>query len=427
MDSDSIAIVFAFAGLLILSAYFSSTETAFSSLNRFRMKSMADEGDVKAAKALKLAEDYDRILSTILIGNNIVNIMMASLATVFFVNIMGGKGVTAATVVTTLLVLLFGEITPKSMAKEAPERVAMAFGSVLSIFTIVFHPINLVFRQWKRLIERIFKLSGGEGISQRELLTFVDAAQQEGGIDEHEGELIRNVIQFNDLEVEDVLTPRVKIVAVDLESDTKEDVELFFRESGFSRLPVYRKSIDYIEGLINAKDFYMNVYKTEKSLEEIVKPMSYVPPAMKVVKLLKRLQASKTHMVAVADEYGGVTGIVTLEDVLEELVGDIWDEHDTIVEDFILDGKDTYRVLAHADLDDMLDIFNLDYDFDMSTVGGWAMEELGKIPEEGDKFIFDCLDVTVIRADDRKALELRIKKIAPAYDGQEKTQEMQQK
>lgn len=415
MDSDSIILILIFVGLLAMSAYFSSTETAFSSLNRIRMKSMADEGNIKAAKTLKLAGDYDRILSTILIGNNIVNIMMASLATVFFVDLIGGKGVTVATIVTTALVLLFGEITPKSMAKEAPERVAMAFAPALRFFTIILHPLNLLFKQWKKMIKRIFKLSNEEGISEQELLTFVDAAQQEGGIDEHEGELIRNVIEFNDLEVEDVLTPRVKIVAVDLDSDTKEDVARMFRESGYSRLPVYRKSIDYIEGLINAKDFYMNIYQTDKDLEEIVKPVLYVPPVMKVVKLLKRLQESKTHMVAVADEYGGVTGIVTLEDILEELVGDIWDEHDTVVEGFVLDGHNTYRVLADADLDDMFELFGLDFDLDIATVGGWAIEELDKIPEVGDHFTFDSLDVTVTKADDRKALELRVKSI-PSED-----------
>lgn len=411
MENSSIAIIVAFVGLLTMSAYFSSTETAFSSLNKIRMKSMADEGNKKAAKTLALVGDYDKILSTLLIGNNIVNILMASLATVFFVDWFGSKGVTISTIVTTVLVLLFGEITPKSLAKEVPERFAMVSAPILSFFTVVLSPVNFVFKLWKKLIAKFFKVNDTEGISEQELLTFVDAAQQEGGIDEQEGELIRNVIEFNDLEVEDVLTPRVKLVAVDLEGDTKEDIARMFRESGYSRLPVYRKSIDYIEGVINVKDFYIQVFHAEKDLDVIVHPVVYVPPTMKIVKLLKKLQESKTHLVVVADEYGGVTGIVTLEDVLEELVGDIWDEHDTVVEGFVLDGQDTYRVLADADLDDMFDLFELNPDLDIATVGGWTMDELGKIPEVGDHFMFDCLDVTVTKADDRKALELRIKKI----------------
>ena len=416
MDSDSITIIAVFFILLILSAYFSSTETAFSSLSRVRLKNMAEDGNKKAHLTLRLEEDYDRILSTILIGNNLVNILLSSLATLVFVGMFGNAGVTISTIVVTVVVLIFGEVTPKSLAKERPEKFAIFASPFLRVLMVILNPINCLFVLWKKLLAKIFRMEDTEGISEQELLTIVDVAQQDGGIDEQEGELIRNVIEFNDTEVEDILTPRVQLVAIDLDTAGQEEIAEAFRDSGFSRLPVYRKNIDNILGVINVKDFYTQIYgagadKNAVSVESIVNPVACVPPTMKISKLLGKLQSSKSHLVTVSDEYGGIIGIVTLEDVLEELVGEIWDEHDRVVEGFVPAGSDTYKVLGMADLDDMFDLFGLDYDIDIATVGGWAMDELEKIPETGDHFVFGPLDITVTKADERKAEELLIRKL----------------
>ena len=397
--------IIALVVLIILSGYFSATETA---INRIRIKNMASDGNRRAQLVQRLSENFDSILSTILIGNNIVNIAATSLATVLFIAIFNNdvaKGTTAATVVITVVVLVFGEITPKSLAKDSPESFAMFSAPLLRIFIILFYPLNLLFTGWKKLISLVVKPKDDKGEIEDELLTMVEEAETEGDMEAEEVELIRNAIEFNDIEVGDILQPRVGVVAIDTE-DSWDEVDNTFRESGYSRLPVYRDTIDNIIGVVNQKDFYMA--KT-RSLRSITKPIEYVVPTMKISELMVKLQHSKSHMAAVVDEYGGTAGIITLEDVIEELVGEIWDEHDEIVESFVKLSDNEYRIDCSANLSDMFEFLDIEYDLDIATVSGWVIEELKDLPKPGDTFEYENLSVRVTKTDTRHVLEIVIK------------------
>ena len=408
MDSGSISIILSLAGLLMMSAYFSATETAYSSLRKVRLKNLAADGNRRAELALQIASDFDRLLSTILIGNNIVNITAASLSTVLFVKYFGNAGVTISTVVMTLLVLIFGEISPKSLAKETPEKFAMLVAPITRFFMVILAPFNLFFANWKILLAKIFKVDGDRGITEEELLTIVDEAQQDGGINEQEGELIRSVIEFDDLEAIDIFTPRVDVVAVE-ENTPQEEIAEIFRETNFSRLPVYQNSIDNVIGVIHQKDFYNHVIYAGEPLESIIKPAVFITKSMKISRALELLQQSKSHIAIITDEYGGTAGIVTMEDILEELVGDIWDEHDEVIEEFeqLSDGE--YKVKTSASLQELFDILEIDEDVGMLKVGSWVIEQLGKIPNEGESFIYKNLTVTVAHTDSQRVLEVIVK------------------
>ena len=397
--------------LVTLSAYFSASETAFSTMNRIRIKNLAPTNK-RAALTLELYENYDRLLSTILIGNNIVNIASSSIATIVFTQYFKNNGVTISTIVMTIVVLIFGEISPKSIAKENAESFAMFSAPILKFFTIILAPFNYAFMGLKMLLSKIFKSSGDKGITEEELITIIDEAENEGGIDKHEGNLIRSAIEFNDLDVIDIITPRVDVVAVRADMAPDEILEVF-EENGFSRLPVYEDDIDNVIGVINEKDFHKN-YKNMKDIKSIIKPILYTTPTTKISALLRQLQIQKTHIAIVIDEYGGTQGIVTLEDILEELVGDIWDEHDEVVEEFKKVGENTYRILCTANLDDMFKIFELNKsgkEYISNTVSGWVIEELGKIPSVGDSFVFENVEVTVMRIDSKRVMEIEVKVI----------------
>lgn len=409
MDDGSMTLIIALVFLVACSAFFSASETAFSSLNQIRLKSRAEDGDASAARVLAMAEKYDKLLSTILIGNNIVNISSASLATVIFIKYFGNAGITLSTVVMTVLVLIFGEISPKSLAKESPERFAMFSAPVMRLLLWVLAPVNWIFMQWKKLLSMVFKAQEDKGITEEELLTIVDEAQNDGGIGEQEGELLRSAIEFHELDVSDILTPRVDVVAVS-DKDTPEEVAELFRSTGFSRLPYYEDTIDNILGVINQKDFYGR--KDWKApVKEVVSSVLFITDSMKISRLLHLLQQNKAHMAVVTDEYGGTAGIVTLEDVIEELVGDIWDEHDAVEEeDFKKIAERRYRVEGSADLEEMLELFGMEEDpeLDVSTVNGWVLGVLGRIPKEGEVFQYDKLTAKVTKADERRVIEVEV-------------------
>ncbi len=407
MDSGSITQIIVLAVLILFSGYFSATETAFSALNRIRIKNMASDGNKKASLVLNMAEKFDSILSTILIGNNIVNIVATSIATILFIDLLKDQalGTTVSTIVVTVVVLIFGEITPKSLAKERPESFAMFAAPLLRVFMFILYPLNLIFTGWKMLVSLVIKPSEDKGEIEEELLTMVEEAETEGDMEEEEVELIRNAIEFKDIEVGDILQPRVNVVAIDTEDDWN-DVDKLFRESGYSRLPVYRDTIDDIFGVVNQKDFYM---AKNKNLRAITKPIEYVVPTMKISELMVKLQKSKSHMAAVVDEYGGTAGIITLEDVIEELVGEIWDEHDEIVESFVKISDNEYRVDCSAALSDMFEFLDIGNDLDIATVSGWVVEELKQLPRPGDTFEYENLSVTVTKTDTRHVLEIVVK------------------
>lgn len=404
MDGDSIPSIILLAALLLMSAFFSATETAFSSINRIRLKNAAADGNRKAKLVLELSDNYDKILSTILIGNNVVNIASASLATVIFVKHFGDAGVTLSTLVMTVLVLIFGEISPKSLAKESPDGFAMFSAPFLHVLTILLTPLNYLFMLWKKLLSKIFKVKHDNTITEEELMTIVEEATQEGGINQQESELIRSAIEFDDLEAADILTPRINIVAID-EEKSPEEIRRIFLESGHSRLPVYKKNVDHIVGVVNIKDFFAS---EGQPLSEIIKPAVYIVQSIKISRLLKLLQNTKSHLAVVTDEYGGTMGIVTLEDIMEELVGEIWDEHDEVIQEIEPVGENEYLISCGANPEKIFRRFDMDVDCDASTVNGWIIDTLGRIPQVGEAFTYDRLLVTITKADARHVLEIRV-------------------
>lgn len=404
MNSQSIWLIITLGILLAASAYFSATETAFSSINKIRMKNMAGDGNKRAKLVLDLEEEYDKILSTILIGNNIVNIASASLATVIFTEYFGNAGVTISTIVMTVLVLIFGEISPKSLAKEAPESFAMVSAPILKVFTMVLMPLNAVFMAWKKLLSKLFRVSDKRGVTEEELITMVEEAESDGEINREESQLIRSAIEFNDLSVTDILTPRIDIVAVD-EQDPPEVIAKLFEESGYSRLPVYRDSIDNIIGVLHLKDFFN---RRNKSLVQLLKPVIFTMHSVPISKMLKLLQEGKCHFAVVTDEYGGTMGIVTLEDIIEELVGEIWDEHDEVVTEVRQLEEGLYQVSGSANLDKTLKLWGLETESELSTISGWIVEQLGRIPEIGEELCCDGLEISVTKADGKRIIEAQI-------------------
>ena len=351
MISEILPSIFAMVFCILMSAYFSATETAFSSLNKIRIKVLAESGNRRAQLTYRLSEDYDRLISTILIGNNIVNIAVASIGTLLFVKLYGDIGATLSTVIVTVVVLIFGEITPKSVAKDFPEKFAMFSAPLIYLLIRVLKPINFLFSQWKKLVSRLLKTEEDAKMSQEELMLLLEEAQRDGSIDQDEGALLKNAVEFRDLKAEDILTPRVDLKAVSIEA-TKEEIAAVFAESHFSRLLVFDGDIDRIVGVVHQKDFYTGRGITEKALCEIISPPIFVRPMEKVNDLLKHLQAHKSHIAVVIDEYGGTMGVVTMEDILEELVGEIWDEHDVLEEAFVRLEDGTYLVEGDANFDD---------------------------------------------------------------------------
>ena len=409
LDSASIAMIVGLVFCVIMSGYFSATETAFTSLNRVRLKSWADGGDQRAARTLALAEDYDKLLSTLLIGNNIVNNVATTIGAVLFIHLIDEvTGPTVSAIVLTVVILIFGEVSPKSLAKESPERFAMFATPLLGVLRTVLTPLNFLFTQWKRLLSKVFRKSADGGITEEELVTLVDQAESEGGLDQHESDLIRNAIEFNDLEVSEILTPRVDLVAVS-DTATMEQAASLFVESGYSRLPIYHDSIDNIVGVIHEKDFNAARYRGETSLADLKAPVLYTTGNTKISELLRILQKNKAHMAVVVDEYGGTEGIATMEDIVEELVGEIWDEHDEVIEIFRKQPDGSYLIACSADLDDMYDLFQVKGTCDAATVSGWVMEEVGKVPEVGDHFQSEGLDVTVTKVEHRRVLEIQVR------------------
>lgn len=395
--------------LVLLSAFFSSAETAFSSLNKVKLKAMGQTRRIQ--RTIELAEDFDIVLSTILIGNNIVNIASTSIATLFFTGILGDNsdlGATVSTIVMTIVVLIFGEITPKTIAKEKAEKYAVLITPIVSLFIIVFYPLNIFFRGWKMLLNKAFGLGKVDAVTEEELKTYVDEAQTGGEISANESELIRSSIEFDDLYASDILTPRIDVEAVDKYAKLS-DIEKVFKASGYSRLPVYIGDIDNVVGIIHHRDFEDIRSRGLKSLRTIIKPAPTVSPDTKISKLLKIFQKNKTHLAVVIDEFGGTVGIVTLEDIIEELVGEIWDEHDEVEVDIEKIDDSTYIVDAMASLDDVFDYLGTDVpDTNVTTLNGWVMESTDKIPEVNDCFDYGRLHLEVIKTDGRRAEKIKI-------------------
>ena len=406
--------------LVGFSAFFSASETAFSSLNQIRLKSRAEDGDSSAARVLAMAEQYDKLLSTILIGNNIVNIAAASIGTILFTQMLGAeRGATVSTIVLTIIVLIFGEVTPKSLAKEMPEKVATAVSPFLVLLMALMTPLTWLFTQWKKLLGHFVHSGEADTITEGELMTMVSEAENDGELTDRESELIRSAIEFDDVEVEEILTPRVDVVAVE-DDIPLEELAQTFAESGYSRLPVYHGTIDNIIGVVHEKDFYIARLKKATKIDDLVVPTLYTTGSTQISQLLRTLREQHHHLAVVVDEYGGTEGIITLEDILEELVGEIWDEHDEVTEDFRKQSDGSWLVSGSASVDDLYEELDLpeEEDIDSNTVNGLVQEKTCHLPKVGDRFALGEYDGVVTRTAKRRVTEVRLTPAAPAEDAE---------
>lgn len=424
MSPQCIGYIIGIIVLTALSAFFSASETAYNSLNRIKLKNKANEGSKSAKKALLLVDNYDKLITTILIGNNIVNIASATIATLLFTEIIKTKpdlAATVSTIVITVITLIFGEITPKTIAKEFSEGFALKVATILQVLCLIFTPFTWLFSKWQKLMIKIMKPSENAGMSEAELITMVDEATTEGGIDKEEGELIRSAIEFNELTVKDIFTPRVDVIAVEVNAK-KDELRDLFLQNGFSRLPVYEEDIDNVIGVLHEKDFYKNYFKKEFDIKKYMTQTIWVTLNSNLSNVLKMLQKAKAHMAVVLDEFGGTAGIVTLEDILEELVGEIWDEHDEIIEDITQISDNEYNIDGGCNIEDMFDNFNQKYDSDeleVTTVSGWIVDHFGYIPSVGEQFDFNNLTIKVVEADQKKVEKIYVKVLENKGDEEE--------
>ena len=417
MDGDSIGKIILLAVLLVFSAFFSASETSFSTFNRIKMKSLAQGGNKRAKLVMKYEEKYDKFLNSVLIGNNIVNIALSSIATIFFVDLFKGYaedaqslGATVSTVVATVAVLIFGEITPKVIAKAHADKIAMAFVMVIHFIIIILTPLSLIFTGWTKLIMKLFKQSE-DVVTEEELITIVDEAEEDGTIESDEGDLIRSAIEFNDVSAGDILTPRVDIVAISKDS-TMEEIAESFTKGAYSRLPMYGEDLDDIVGILHEKDFFVAYHGKKDSVSEYIHKPEYVSEHIKIADLLQVLKTKKTHMAIVVDEFGGTMGIVTMEDIIEQLIGDVFDEHDEIENDNYQELPDgSFIVKCSADLDDFFDKFDIivDDEEDMpQTVNGFIQKELESIPHVGDGFDYKNLKIEISNIGPKRVEEIHV-------------------
>ena len=401
--------------LVLLSGFFSGTETAFSCANKIKLKSYITLGKKNAKAVYKFADEkYDKLVTAILVGNNIVNLTASAIGTILFAMLLANTSVenlseTVSTAALTVLILLFGEITPKYLSSVYPEKMCFFFYPLMQLFYWILWPICKIFDGYKWLISKIFRLKKDETITDEELMSLVDEAEESGTLKEDESELVRSALEFDDLKVEDILVPRVNVYAVE-EDTPMDEIRKIFEETGYSRLPVYKDTIDNVIGLIHERDFFMGYVRGEKTIAHIVQDIVFTTEYTRISALLKQLQKQKIHMAAVSDEYGGLVGIVTLEDILEELVGEIWDEHD---EEEVLYGKisdDEYWVDGKCELEEFFGLYEMekeDEEFDANTVGGWVTEKYGGIPPIGETLEFKGLEIKIVKATRQKVLKVR--------------------
>ena len=411
MDPLSLTIVIIV--LILLSGFFSGTETAFSCANRIKLRSFAALGKRNAKAVCQFADEkYDKLVTAILVGNNIVNLTASALGALLFMELLKGTNIdytTVSTIVLTVAVLIVGEITPKYFASIYPEKMCFLSYPLMQLFYWILTPVCMIFDGYKYVLTKIFKLKKDDSVTDEELMSLVDEAEEVGTLKEDESELVRSALEFDDLKVEDILVPRVDMVAVEA-SATMEEICEKFKKYGFSRVPVYEETIDHIVGLIHERDFFLAYLSGAKDISAIMQEIVFTTEYTRISTLLKQLQKEKVHMAAVSDEYGGTVGIVTLEDILEELVGDIWDEHD---EEEVLFGKiseQEYWVDGKCDLEEFFEIYDMpeeDENFEANTVGGWVTEYVGDIPTTGQLFRFKNLEIKVVKTTRQKVLKIR--------------------
>ncbi len=412
--------------LVSLSAFFSASETAFTSANRIRLKNLAEEGSKAAAIAVKITERYDKCLTTILVGNNIVNIATSSLATILCVELFKENGPLIATAATTVIVLIFGEITPKTIAKSHAEGLCIAISRIMWFLMLIMTPISAIFLLIQKASSKLFKKKEEVSVTEQELMHIIDEIEDQGVLEEQEGALVRNALEFDETTAEEIMQPRVKVVGIELYDSPKKVLELFKSEQ-YTRLPVYEKSLDHIVGVVSYRDFTQKAMEGgDLNLNDIISPIMYIPSLMRISEVLKKMQREKEHIAVVVDQYGGTAGILTMEDVLEELVGEIWDEHDEVSVRVKQLSDDIYRVsgeLSKVDFNRYFEDNEKDFEIegDFNTVGGWVLELFGKFPEAGEKAETDDVKITVESLNARRIGVVKLELKSKEGEG-EKTQ-----
>ena len=414
--------------LLVFSAFFSSTETAFTSFNKIRMKNLAQSGNKRAALVNKIEGKYDRFLTSVLIGNNIVNIALSSIATIFFIGLFTGVvedpsslGSTVSTVVITVAVLIFGEITPKVIARQNADKMAMFLAPFINVVIILLMPLSLIFGGWSKLLGLIFRSKEQSSYTEEELITIVDEAEEDGTLESDEGDLIRSAIEFNDVCAGDILTPRVDICAIS-KDETVPNIAKVFIENAYSRLPVYDEDLDDIIGILHEKDFFIAYHNNNKTITKHLKKPVHVSEHIKIADLLQVLKSKKCHMAVVVDEFGGTMGIVTMEDIIEELIGDVFDEHDEISEDYKEQPDGSFIVKCSTELDNFFERFEIavDGDEDMpQTLNGFIMKELETFPQVGDVIYYQGLRIEIKKIGAKRIEEAHVSKTEEEEKGAE--------
>lgn len=412
MDDDGIGRTVILILLILMSGFLSAAETAFIKFNRIRMKNLAAANNKKAALVLSLDDNYDILMSTILIFNSIVNVTATSLAIFIISKYFNNYGIIISTIIAVLLILIFGQLVPKGLAEAASEKFAMFSAGAVKILIFVCTPVNFLLSMFRDAFGRIFVSEALPSITEDELRTMIDEVENEGVINKNESDLIRSAIEFNETVVEDIYTPRTDIVGIE-EDEGLDDIKEKFLMSGYSRLPVFQGDMDNIVGVLHEKDFYQALSRKEKDIKKLISKTLYITPNKKISELLKELQLSKAHMAVVIDEYGGTEGLVTMEDIMEELVGEIWDEHDEVIEWFKKIGENKFLVSCNADIDDMFELLGLepDEELDVTTVNGFVTMLFEGIPQAGRRIAYRDLDITVTKAEAKRVLEIQVEKI----------------
>lgn len=401
--------------LLLLSAFFSSTETAFSSVSKIRLKNLADNGNKKAKTALYVAERYSKALTTILVGNNIVNIANSALATVFFVNIFGeAQGTVISTVVITIVVLIFGEVLPKNIAIDNAEKICITFAPVLKFLMVLLTPLSIILMGINKLYKKLAINSNHQepSVTEDELKYIIESIEEEGVLEQQESELVQSALEFDEKTAEEILTPRVDMVAIDIDDPVEEITELVLKER-YSRIPVYRDNIDKIIGVLHTRDYLEALINNNEkpNIEAMLQPAHFIYKTKKLSALLADFKYNKIHLAVVTDDYGGILGIVTMEDLLEQIVGEIWDEDEEVEKMSLKISDNKYEVSGDMPISDMLELFDKPTKYietESNSVGGWALEQLANIPEPGEQFTYKELEITIREVLDQRILSMII-------------------
>ena len=406
MDSSIIGKIVLVVVMMIFSALFSSTETAYSSVNKLRLKNYAAQGNKKAETALKLANRFDDVLTAVLIGNNIVNIATSSVSTLIFVSFFGSSGAGISTAVVTVLVLIFCEVLPKSYAKRNAEKLALLFAGGLSALVMILKPFVWLLNS----MSSIFKGDEAPTVTEDELKYMIDEIEEEGVIEEQESELVKSALDFDEITVNEILIPRVKVIGVDIEDSISEIKETFGREM-YSRMPVYEKSLDNIIGIITNKAFFKMLAEEKNDIHGIIQEVPHIADTSLISETMKFMQKAKVHLAVVTDQYGGTKGIVTLEDIIEELVGEIYDEDDEIVTNIVKISERCYEIAGDTEIDELLEFLGLDenaVDTDYTTAGGWITDVMEHIPDAGESAETDIFRITAIDVEENKVKKIQI-------------------